>query len=209
MELRGGGHAASPVSAYPAEVFQHVPKELPCPFGHLSAAQPSRRAPRPHKCSACANDEPGPGAATQELALTKICPSLPTAHFGAGTAAETPSFCSRRGTKKKEKGRAVDVATATECLHVSYVFVVISHAAGPAAPIHPPQRHVKQPAAPGRRAGRAAGRRNHALLRGEVDGPDRGDTVDEETAKRKGEDAPRRAVLHGAAAAGHRPGPSR
>ena len=99
VELRGGGHAASPVSAEPAEVFQHVAKELPCPFGHLSAAQPSRRAPRPRKCSACANDEPGPGAATQELALTKICPSLPPAHFGAGTAAGTPSFCSRRGKK--------------------------------------------------------------------------------------------------------------
>ena len=110
--------------------------------------------------------------------------------------------------KKKSEG-VVDVATATECLHVSYVLVVISHAAGPAAPRHPPQRHVEQPAAPGRRAGRAAGRRDRALLRGEVDGPDRGDTVDEETAKRKGEDAPRRAVLHGAAAAGHRPGPSR
>ena len=87
VELRGGGHVASPVSAEPAEVFQHVPKRLPCPFGHLSAAQPGRRAPRPRKCSACANDEPGPGAATQELALTKICPSLPPTHFGTGAAA--------------------------------------------------------------------------------------------------------------------------
>ena len=115
VDLRGGGHAASPVSAEPAEVFQHVPKRLPCPFGHLSAAQPGRRAPRPRKCSACANDEPGPGAATQELALTKICPSLPPAHFGAGAAAETPSFCSRRGGKR-EKGRMVNVATATRVL---------------------------------------------------------------------------------------------
>ena len=44
-------------------------------------------APRPHKCSACANDEPGPGAATQELALTKICPSLPPTHLGTSAAA--------------------------------------------------------------------------------------------------------------------------
>ena len=86
VELRGGGHAASPVSAYPAEVFQHVPKELPCPFGHLSAAQPSRCAPRPHKCSTCANDESGPRCGL-ELALTKICPSLPPTHFGTGAAA--------------------------------------------------------------------------------------------------------------------------
>ena len=86
VELRGGGHVASPVSAYPAEVFQHVPKELPCPFGHLSAAQPSRRAPRPHKCSTCANDGSGPRCGL-ELALTKICPSLPPTHFGTGAAA--------------------------------------------------------------------------------------------------------------------------
>jgi len=86
------------------------------------------------------------------------------------------------------------------------VIVVIVIRKGPAAPRHPPQRHVEQPAAPGRRAGRAAGRRDHALLRGEVDGPDRGDTVDEETAKRKVEDALGGHVLHGGAAAGHRPG---
>ena len=208
MDLRGGGHAASPVSAEPAEVFQHVPKRLPCPFGHLSAAQPSRRAPRPHKCSACANDEPGPGAATQELALTKICPSLPPAHFGAGTAAGTPSFRSRRQGEKREKRRGGGRSYGYESPCTSRRSSCISQVAGPATPRHPPQRHVEQPAAPGRRAGRAAGRRNHALLRGEVDGPDRGDTVDEETAKRKGEDAPRWAVLHGCAAAGHRPGAS-
>ena len=78
-------------------------------------------------------------------------------------------------------------------MYVSKVIVVIVIRKAPATPRHPPQRHVEQPAVPGRRAGRAAGRRNHALLRDEVDGPDRGDTVDEETAKRKGEDAPRRA----------------
>ena len=60
VELRGGGHVASPVSAYRAEVFQHVTKKLPCPCGHLPAAQPRRRAPRPRKCSTCANDESGP-----------------------------------------------------------------------------------------------------------------------------------------------------
>ena len=76
---------------------------------------------------------------------------------------------------------------------------------GPAAPRHPPQRHVEQPAAPGWRAGRAAGRRDHALLRGEVDGPDRGDTVDEETAEETGETHLGGHVLHGGAAAGRRP----
>jgi hypothetical protein len=112
VELRGGGHAASPVSAEPAEVFQHVPKRLPCPFGHLSAAQPGRRAPRPRKCSACANDEPGPGAATQELALTKICPSLPPAHFGAGAPlGRRPS--APGGEQKKRKGKEGNVARAT------------------------------------------------------------------------------------------------
>ena len=65
--------------------------------------------------------------------------------------------------------------------------MVIVNKKGPAAPRHPPQRHVEQPAVPGRRAGRAAGRRDHALLRGEVDGPDRGDTVDEETAEEERE----------------------
>ena len=109
------------------------------------------------------------------------------------------------GEQKKRKGKEGNVATATECLHVSYAIVVISHAAGPAAPRHPPQRHVEHPAAPGRRARRAAGRRDHALLRGEVDGPDRGDTVDEETAEETGETHLGGHVLHGGAAAGRRP----
>ena len=91
-------------------------------------------------------------------------------------------------------------------LRGSYIIVAISQVAGPAAPRHPPERHVEQPAVPGRRARRAAGRRDHALLRGEVDGPDRGDTVDEETAKRKAKTHLGGHVLHGGDRGGASPG---
>ena len=144
--------------------------------GHVHVSVPCRVV-LGCECSAeSTREEHGSHALVHSLSLPPHTPAPP----GGGATTTPSSFCT--STKKKTQG-AVDVATATECLHVSYVIVVISHAAGPAAPRHPPQRHVKQPAAPGRRAGRAAGRRDHALLRGEVDGPDRGDTVDEETAE--------------------------
>ena len=101
---------------------------------------------------------------------------------GAPPSRRRPSAPAR---KEKREGRERSYGYEILARLVGLI-VAISQVAGPAAPRHPPERHAEQPAVPGRRARRAAGRRDHALLRGEVDGPDHGDTVDEETAKRKG-----------------------
>ena len=167
--------------------------------GHVHVSVPCRVV-LGCECSAeSTREEHGSHALVHSLSLPPHTPAPP----GGGATTTPSSFCTST-KKEKRRGGGRSYGYESPCTSRGH-----RHATGPAAPRHPPQRHVEQPAVPGRRARRAAGRRDHALLRGEVDGPDRGDTVDERQQKRKRRRTSAGTCCTGGTAAGHRPGPCR